>query len=95
MAAYRTTRPKRITKVFNERMAERGRSEARRRWCSSSSRGRTSAPTPRAQRAQSLQRRTWRAKTAENIFGQKYQERVEFDRRKARDEAQQEAWPRL
>ena len=91
MAAY--GRPKLITHhVFNDRMAERGRAEAKRTELVQSLQRQSDLKSNAdgLQRAQNLQRRNVAAmKSAEQMFGREYEERVEFDRRKARDEAQQ------
>jgi hypothetical protein len=93
MASY--GRPKLITHhVFNERMAERGRNEAKRTALIQTLQqgADLKANAEGLQRARNLQRRNIAAmKSAEQMFGQKYEERVEFDRKKARDEAQQAA----
>jgi hypothetical protein len=91
MATY--GRPKLITHhVFNDRMAERGRAEAKRTELVQSLQRQSDLKSNAdgLQRAQNLQRRNVAAmKSAEQMFGREYEERVEFDRRKARDEAQQ------
>ena len=91
MAAY--GRPKLITHhVFNERMAERGRNEAKRTALVQTLQqgADLKANAEGLMRAQNLQRRNVAAmKSAEQMFGREYEERVEFDRKKARDESQQ------
>lgn len=93
MASY--GRPKLITHhVFNERMAERGRNEAKRTaLVQTLQRGADlKANAEGLNRAQNLARRNVAAmKSAEQMFGQKYEAQVEFDRRKTRDEAQQQS----
>lgn len=88
-------RQKRIThQVFNERMAERGLQEAKRNaLIQTLQQGEDlRANAEGLMRAQSLQRRNQAAlKSAERMFGQQYEERMEFERRKARDESQQAA----
>jgi hypothetical protein len=96
MASY--GRPKLITHhVFNERMAERGRNEAKRTALVQTLQqgADLKANAEGLQRANNLQRRNVAAmKSAEQMFGREYEERVEFDRRKARDEAQQNSLAR-
>jgi len=93
MASY--GRPKLITHhVFNDRMAERGRNEAKRTaLVQTLQRGADlKANAEGLNRAQNLARRNVAAmKSAEQMFGQKYEAQVEFDRRKTRDEAQQQS----
>ncbi len=88
-------RPKLITHhVFNERMAERGRTEAKRTALVQTLQqgADLKANAEGLMRAQNLQRRNVAAmKSAEQMFGREYEARVEFDRRKARDEAQHAA----
>ena len=97
-------RPKLITHhVFNERMAERGRTEAKRTALVQTLQqgADLKANAEGLMRAQNLQRRNVAAmKSAEQMFGREYEARVEFDRRKARDEAQTvianaDAWEEL
>jgi hypothetical protein len=92
---FRTVRPKMITHhVFNERMAERGRAEAKRTALVQTLQqgADLKANAEGLMRAQNLQRRNVAAmKSAEQMFGREFEERTEFDRRKQRDEDQQAA----
>ena len=92
---FKTVRPKMITHhVFNERMAERGRAEAKRAALVQTLQqgADLKANAEGLMRAQNLQRRNVAAmKSAEQMFGREFEERTEFDRRKRRDEEQQAA----
>ena len=92
---FRRVRPKMITHhVFNERMAERGRAEAKRTALVQTLQqgADLKANAEGLMRAQNLQRRNVAAmKSAEQMFGREFEERTEFDRRKQRDEDQQAA----